>query len=116
MSHFTSLADCVLLRFAGLPPGIRQSDCDGPTDEPSDLDGDRLWAACSDSLQERIAMQFARTRADDVRDAVLDAEGLDGQAAPALPQSMGTALWRAWIDYRDHVLNQLHRRGQVDLR
>jgi hypothetical protein len=113
MSCLGNSADRSLQRHWALPPGIRPGDCDGPA--PADADADQFWAGCAANLRERIAMQFARARADDVRDALLDAQMPARVPAHAIHQAVGAALWRAWIGYRDQVLEQLQRRGQFDL-
>jgi hypothetical protein len=115
MSRLHNSADRALRRFSALPPGIRPVDYDRPADALADADRARLWAGCAAGLREKIALQFARARADDVRDALLDAQTPGRQSAQAIPHAVGTALLRAWIVYRDQILNQLHRRGQIDL-
>jgi hypothetical protein len=115
MSHSGNLANRALPSFAGLPPGVSQRDCDGPADALGDMDAPGLWAASSPSLREKIAMGFARARRDDVRDALLEAAQSGRDSAPLAPKKLGAVLWRAWIDYRDQMLNQLRRRGQLDL-
>jgi hypothetical protein len=60
-------------------------------------------------------MQFARARADDVRDALLDAQVPERASTRATERALGAALWRAWICYRDQVLDRLHRKGRLEL-
>jgi hypothetical protein len=115
MSCYIDPADRILRRFGVLPPGISQSQCDRPAEALADADLEHIWIACPKSMRERIAMQFAQARADDVRDALLDAPGSDYQRATATPAALGAVLWRAWISYRDQMLNQFYRRGQINL-
>jgi len=115
MSHLGKPGNLALRSFAGLPPGVNQRDCDGPIDPLDDMDAQDLWAASTESVREKIAMGFARARSDDVRDALLGAAQTDRHFSRAAPQGLGAALWSAWIDYRDQMLNQLRRRGQLDL-
>lgn len=115
MSCLGSQADGALRRFPALPPGTRPGDCDRCGATIPDADPDQLWAGCAAGLKERIALQFARGRADDVRDAVLDASPPARSAAPPSPRDLGATLWPAWIRYRDQVLDQLHRNGQIEL-
>jgi hypothetical protein len=115
MSHSGSPSNRVP-GFAGLPAGVTQGDCDGSADTLGEMDAQGLWTAASASLREKIAMEFARARCDDLRDALLEAAEYGRDSAPMVPKILGAALWGAWIDYRDQMLNQLRRRGQLDSR
>jgi hypothetical protein len=109
-------------RRGGLPPGVRQADCDGPFDEPRS--GQPLWGACNASQQESIAMRFADDRADDVRDAVLRLQDQRPAAATQSggglsldqlrAQALGQALWPIWTTYRDRAVNDLYRQGSIN--
>lgn len=115
MSCCANPADRPVRRFSALPPGTSQSQCDRPADALADADLEQIWIACPQGMRERIAMQFAHARADDVRDALLDGPGPPHPRAAAMPITAGATLWRAWIGYRDQILNQFHRRGQINL-
>jgi hypothetical protein len=115
MSCSPNPVDGALRRFSALPPGTRPGDCERSAATIFDADPDQLWAGCTAGQKERIAQQFARVRADDVRDALLDAPPPARQPAAPIPRELGATLWRAWIRYRDQVLDQLHRNGQIEL-
>ena len=120
----SGLAECLtpavpgMAQAASLPGGISQADCDGDFDPLADAGPGELWFACQPSQQERIASDFAMTRADDVRDALLDTQDAKRPqgAADHRAAAMGRALWRVWIAYRDRALGDLHRRGRITAR
>lgn len=108
------------LSFAGdpgLPPGVRQADCDGRMSEGAEADGDFLWHSCDERQQERLSERFLQVNAERLRDALLDAQdGAGLGAAPAHQESgasMGRLLWILWISYRDRMLREMVRRGEI---
>jgi hypothetical protein len=99
-----------------LPAGIRQSDCDGPANELAEADSDFLWNACNERLQEMVSARFLEVNSERLRDALLDTQ--DGFAVVASPDgepaaSLGRMLWTLWISYRDRVLREMARRGDL---
>src|ERR1700677_1334254 len=43
----------------GLPPGVRQSDCDGAIDRFANFTAAQLWNACDFTQQELLSSRFA---------------------------------------------------------
>jgi hypothetical protein len=110
--------DSISPRDPGLPAGVSQSDCDGPRDNFADAGDEELWNACAPRQQEQIAEDFAETRADDVRDALLDASEDAARPGvvshpPRCASVVGQRIWRAWIIHRDREVGELHRRGMI---
>src|SRR5450432_1280196 len=83
----------------GLPPGISQRDCEGPFDPLADFSQEQLWRCCTPQQQLAIVTEFAQNRADDVRDAILEAQSEAHSKSAA--GVMSRFLWRGWIDHRD---------------
>jgi hypothetical protein len=101
----------------GLPPGIRQADCEGRPDDLVEADGNRLWNACDRRRQEALANRFVELHAEQFRDALLDAQDAFGLAAasPILAPgaSLGRLMWTMWTSYRDRALREMVRRGDL---
>jgi hypothetical protein len=100
-----------------LPAGIRQSDCDGPANDLAEADGDFLWNACDERQQELVSARFLQVNLERLRDALLDSQdgfvslvvSPDGESAA----SLGRIFWTLWISYRDRVLREMARRGDL---
>ena len=94
----------------GLPPGVRQGDCDGPIDRFADFTVAQLWNACDFAQQELLSSRFAERHWDLLRDALLD----DGVTAGAAGSArLGGLLWPAWIRFRDRNLREMLQRGEI---
>ena len=93
----------------GLPPGVRQSDCDGAIDRFADFTTAQLWNACDFAQQELLSSRFAEGHWDLLRDALLD----DGVTAGAGCARLGGLLWPAWIRFRDRNLREMLQRGEI---
>jgi hypothetical protein len=78
-----------LSRGNGLPPGVRQRDCEGPPDPLANANDGQLWSACSDTQKQSIADAFLDGRPETVRDAILESQESDG------PVSLGKILWQS---------------------
>ncbi|MGA2584761.1 MAG: hypothetical protein ABSG31_15905 [Tepidisphaeraceae bacterium] len=91
----------------GLPPGVCQSDCEGPPDPLAHANDRQLWSACTDTQKQFIAEAFLGGRPETVRDAILESQETDG------PVSLGKILWQSWLDYRGSALGRLHSRGEL---
>ena len=91
----------------GLPPGVRQSDCDGAIDRFANFTAAQLWNACDFTQQELLSSRFAERHWDLLRDALLD----DGVTAGSA--RLGALLLPAWIRFRDHNLREMLQRGEI---
>jgi hypothetical protein len=100
-----------------LPAGIRQADCDGPENELADSDGNRLWTACDACRQESMSVRFVQLNLEQLRDALLDTQDAFALAAASSNGTPGASLgrwvWTMWISYRDRVLREMVRRGDL---
>jgi hypothetical protein len=96
---------------AGLPPGVRQCDCDGAVDPLADASPEQLWEACDERQQHAIAQRFAELHVDNLRDSILEAQQIRGEAE--MGTSLQAALWNTWMRYRDRALYALCRRGSL---
>lgn len=94
---------------AGLPPGARQSDCDGPADGFDSLSGAQLWSRCNFAQQEAICSRFVSQRSDLLRDALLDDRISLGAGGAG---RLGAVVWLEWIAFRDDRLREMVRRGE----
>jgi len=101
-----------------LPAGVRRSDCDGPPDPLADASSEQLWQACDERLQWAIAERFAAARADEVRDGLLETEHSPpvGRNDRIMLATLGEAIWRAWIAYRNSAVEDHYRRGRIQSR
>jgi hypothetical protein len=89
----------------GLPPGIRQADCDRKYDPLAHHTDIQLWRICTDDQRTSIADAFLTARTDELRDAVLESQDAGGS------RELGRLIWKTWVLYRERALNDLHRRG-----
>jgi len=97
---------------SGLPPGVRQADCDGRLDGFADASGNQLWNACNLRQQESLTSGFIARHGEFVRDALLDVEDSSNpDAGPKL--RLGSLLWPTWICFRDRNLREMHQRGEL---
>ena len=101
------------LRPAGLPPGLRQSDCDGAADTFEDYSAGQLWGACAFAQQEALCRQFVAEQGDVFRDALMDDRINRGVGGAAL---LGSILRHHWIVFRDRGLWEMLCRGEIHLR
>ena len=106
-----------LLLNWNLPPGVRQSDCEGVPIPLAEANAGQLWSACSPAQQDAMAGRFSQTHADTLRDAILDLEDhcAAARASPGAVQRMALAelLWSSWVRFRDGALRELRRRGEI---
>jgi hypothetical protein len=107
------MAGLALASPPGLPPGVRQSDCDRPADALDSLGGAQLWNACNFAQQEAICSRFVSERSDVLRDALLDdrISLLAGAAA-----RLGAVVLPQWFVFRDDLLREMVCRGEINLR
>ncbi len=100
-----------------LPAGIRQADCDGRPNDLAEADGNSLWLACDERQQEALSARFLQFNSERLRDALLDVQDEFGfLEAPRNDESgvsIGRALWTLWIKYRDRMLREMVRRGEL---
>jgi len=107
-----SKLECCPNSLPGLPPGVRQADCDGWLDVFADASGDQLWNACNLVQQESLTSRFVARHGDLVRDALLDVEDSSNpNAGPKL--RLGSLLWPMWICFRDRNLREMLQRGEL---
>ncbi|MGD0387830.1 MAG: hypothetical protein ABSC42_02650 [Tepidisphaeraceae bacterium] len=97
---------------AGLPPGVRQADCDGQQDPFADASGNQLWNACNLAQQESLSSRFVTRHGDLVRDALLDVQD-SPNPNPGPKLRLGSLLWPTWICFRDRNLREMHQRGEL---
>jgi len=101
----------------GLPPGVRQADCDGRANELADADGNRLWNACDARQQQWVSDRFVQVNAERLGDALLDIQDALGLATAWPNESpgalLGRLLWTMWISHRDRALREMVRRGDL---
>jgi hypothetical protein len=95
----------------GLPPGVRQADCDGRHDPFADASGNQLWNACNLVQQESLSSRFVARNGDLVRDALLDVQDSPNSQGPKL--RLGSLLWPTWICFRDRNLREMLQRGEL---
>jgi hypothetical protein len=95
----------------GLPPGVRQADCDGRHDPFADASGNQLWNACNILQQESLSSRFVARHGDLVRDALLDVQDSAKSQSPKL--KLGSLLWPMWICFRDRNLREMVQRGEL---
>ena len=100
----------------GLPPGMRQKDCDGAS-HLANASATRLWAACTPAQQESLSAQFANRCVEFVRDAILDLEDTSTHHARAAPNenqrtTLADLLWSSWIRFRNRALHQMQAHGE----
>jgi len=108
----------------GLPPGVRQADCDGPHDPLADAGGNQLWKACNSLQQESLSSRFVAQHGDLLRDALLDVQDspqprpeeafsatATSDAGPKL--RLGSLLRPMWVCFRDRNLRQMLQRGEL---
>jgi hypothetical protein len=95
----------------GLPPGLRQRDCDGPLDDLLDeYTATELWNICDLAQQETLCRRYLTERGDLLRDALLD----DRASKPASGAAfLGNILWSNWNVFRSRRLLELLRRGEI---
>jgi hypothetical protein len=101
---------------ARLPPGVRDTDCEGRPSLISDVGETRLWRICGPREQERLSSRFAELHVELVRDAILDAEdsqAVAGSSERRRESRLGGLLWREWVDFRDRALREMRRRGDL---
>lgn len=108
-----ALGGLALASPPGLPPGVRQSDCDGPADALDSLSGAQLWNRCNFAQQEAICSRFVSERSDVLRDALLD-DRISLAAGGA--GRLGAAVWPQWIVFRDDRLREMVCRGEFGRR
>jgi hypothetical protein len=100
-----------------LPAGVRQADCDGRPNDLAEADGNSLWHACDERQQEALSARFLQFSSERLRDALLDVQDGAGWVA-ASPEhetgaSIGRMLWTLWISFRDRMLREMVRRGEL---
>jgi hypothetical protein len=106
----------IRLPQSDLPPGIRDSDCEGGFDPLADASAHALWHACGQEQQEKIAERFVQLRAEDLRDVLLTAQESAQSAKPdSAAGLLGRELWPLWSRFRDESVEELHRRGKLRL-
>ena len=96
----------------GLPPGVRQADCDGRLDLFADASGNQLWNACNLAQQESLASRFVARHGDLVRDALLDVQD-SPKSNPGPTLRLGSLLWPTWVCFRDRNLREMLQRGEL---
>ncbi|MGD0770861.1 MAG: hypothetical protein ABSB42_21980 [Tepidisphaeraceae bacterium] len=96
----------------GLPPGVRQADCDGLHDPFADASGNQLWNACNLVQQESLSSRFVARHGDLVRDALLDVQD-SPNPSPSPKLRLGSLLWPTWICFRDRNLREMLQRGEL---
>jgi hypothetical protein len=99
-----------------LPPGVRDTDCDGRPDPLVETGERRLWLICGPLRQERLSARFAELHAELLRDAILDAEDSSVLLAPTEFASQFLfvgSIWSAWIRFRDRALREMCRCGEL---
>jgi hypothetical protein len=104
----------VVARPGHLRATICQRNAGGVDDPLGDASAACLWKAATEPQRRQIAERFAQARADDVRDALLDAEDSSPPAdQSARATSLGRRLWRLWTHYRDQSVERLQIQGQL---
>ena len=96
----------------GLPPGVRQRDCEGPPDPLADASGNQLWNACNLDQQESLSSRFVARHGDLVRDVLLDVQD-SSNPSPRAKLRLGRLLWPMWICFRDRNLREMLGRGEL---